>query len=207
MLEMEFGNLEESLKDSLSVLKINEEKQEGKYKELRSNIKTSGDQVSSIPGSNQLFPTTPFLLKHSFFISTYSLMEYFLKNFCEIAASELSKHKRRVSNFEKVHQFYSFLIDEIQLDKNKTEGDWKKLNIFRDIRNSIIHYNSSIGKNISPTTYIFLKEDDRIEFQEPRGFIIKDVQLIYELLHLSKRFLLTLIDDYHQRYFNNNTGK
>jgi hypothetical protein len=200
MLELEFEDLERYIKESLALLKKSEAGKEYLNKELKSSIQNNGNEIKTGEDKNQFLRTTPFLLKHSLFISVYSFMEYSLKKICEIAASKLNQYERRVSNFEKVHQFYSFLINEIQIDKQKVEADWIKLNIFRDLRNSIIHYNSNIGKNISSRTYDFIKADARIEFEEPRGFIIKDI-LILELIETSKKFLFTLMDEYHSKHF------
>jgi hypothetical protein len=203
MLEIEFDDLGKYIQESLAALRKGEAEKEQRVQDLEFMIQANEDKLQLGKEKNHFLGSSPFMLKHSFFIAVYSFMEYSLKKICEIAASHLNQHERRVSNFEKVHQFYSFLIDEVKLDKNKVEVDWIKLNIFRDLRNSIIHYNSSIGKNISAKTYNFIKEDVRIEFEEPRVFKIKDDGLILELMETSKNFLLTLIDEYDQKYFKN----
>jgi hypothetical protein len=201
MLAIEFEELERYIRASLAALETNDVDLEQKYQELESRTKAKGDEGFSREESFRFLSAVPFMLKHSLFISVYSFMEYSLKTFCELTAFQMNQHVRRVADFEKVHQYYSFLINDVQLDKRKVEEEWLKLNIFRDLRNSIVHYNSTIGKNISAKTYAFIKEDSRIEFEEPRGFKIKDDTLILELIGLSKRFLFTLMEEYQKKYF------
>lgn len=196
MLEMEYDDLERYIGESLLALKRNELEADQKYQDLKSRTQASWENTSFLYSH-----VTPYLLKHSLFISAYSFIEYSLKKFCEMAASQRNQYKRRVSNLQKIYQFYSFLTNEVQLDKQKTSEDWEKLNIFRDLRNCIVHYNSSIGKNISAKSYDFIKEDSRIQLEEPKGFHIKDDALILELIAVSKRFLFTLMDEYHQKNF------
>jgi hypothetical protein len=201
MLGIEFEELERYIRSSLGTLKTNEAETGHKYRDLKPIMKTGDAEAFSKEEPPQFSGTVPFMLRHSLFITVYSFMEYSLKVFCETAASQMNQHERRVSNFEKVHQYYSFLMNELQLEKQKVEDDWQKLNIFRDLRNSIVHYNSDIGKNISAKTYTFIREDVRIEFNEPRAFRIKDDALILEQIEVSKRFLFTIMDEYHKKYY------
>jgi hypothetical protein len=194
MLEMEFASLEHYLVESLAALKSSESKLAEKYLSINSQRKEEGTVTYS--------GLSPYLLKHSLFISVYSFFEYSLKSFSQLVTSQLHQYKRRVSDFEKVHQYYSFLINEVQLDKLKTDDDWKKMNIFRDLRNSMVHYNSTIGKNISTKTYEFIQQDSRILFEEPRGFKIKDDALILELIEVSKRLMIVLLEDFERKYFS-----
>jgi hypothetical protein len=198
-LEVEFHDLEIYIAKSLALLKQSEPKPRERQHQENIQEQEGSDEVLF-----QNLSITQFLIKHSLFISVYAFMEYSLKGFCEIVASQLGKHERRVSNFEKVHQYYSFLTNEIKLDKRNTDREWTKLDVFRDLRNSIIHYNSTLGKNISTKTYVFIKEDPRIEFEEPRGFRIKDEALIVDLIETSKFFLFALIEEYNQKYFEQN---
>lgn len=137
--------------------------------------------------------STSFILRHALFISVYSFMEYSLRKLT-LALAEPTSYKRRVSEFDKVYQYHSFLVNEMKLDKNRVEEDWEKLNIFRDIRNAIVHYNATIVKNINPKSFQFIEEDPRIFFEEPRTFKILDDGLVLELIEVSKRFLKGLTD-------------
>jgi len=136
------------------------------------------------------------LFIHSLFISAYSFFEHSLKKFSEVVALQSNISKRRVFNFEKVHQYFSYLTNDLGLDRKAILELWDQMNIYRDIRNSIMHHNSSIGKNISTRTYQFLREDDRIEFIEPAGFKIKNELLILDLINTSKHLLMHLMDQY-----------
>lgn len=193
LLETEFHELERYTSESLKVLKKNETDWDLKYQHLK-------DQAGGAAVPLLQFHVSPFLFKHSLFIAVYSFMEYSLKICCGVVAAEQQKHQRRVSGFEKVFQYYSFLTDDLKLDKAQTEEEWKQLNIFRDIRNSIVHYNSFIGKNISSKTYEFLVNDRRIEMDGSNGFRIKDDSLVTEVIQVSAKFLFTLIDQYRRIY-------
>ncbi|MBX9850445.1 MAG: hypothetical protein K2X86_01665 [Cytophagaceae bacterium] len=138
---------------------------------------------------------TDYILRHSFFISVYSFTEYALKRFCEMVADN-TPYKRRVGGFEKMHQHYSFLVNEMKFDQAKSEKEWEMLNVYRDIRNSIVHYNSTIGKNISSASYRFITSSEHIQFEEPHTFRLKDDALIMVLIQVSKRFLNGLMDEY-----------
>lgn len=194
LLEIEFRELDKYTSDSLTALKKNETAWDQKYQLLKNQPEGVADPLVH-------FHVSPFLFKHSLFIAVYSFMEYSLKKFCEVVASEQQKHQRRVSEFDKVFQYYSFLTDDLKLDKAQTEQEWKQLNIFRDIRNSIIHYNSSIGKNISSKTYEFLVNDQRVEMDGSNGFRIKHDSLVTEVIQVSAKFLFALIDQYRKIYF------
>lgn len=146
--------------------------------------------------------STTELFIHSLFISAYSFFEHSLKKLSEIVAIQTNISKRKVLNFEKVHQYFSYLTNDIGLDRNEILETWDKMNIYRDIRNSIMHHNSSIGKNITSHTYQFLKEDDRIEFIEPGGFRIKNEQLIMDLISSSKLIMLHLINQLDEKIRN-----
>lgn len=200
MLEREILDLHKYLEESLQVLKKNEIGWMQKYKEMDLAPSDRKNDIDTEPAASLYFRSTPFLLKHSLFISVYSFLEFSLKKYCEVVTCGFLKYRRRVINYEKVHQFYSFLTDDLKLDKQRVEEDWQKLNIFRDIRNSIVHHNSTIGKNISAKTYEYIKEDPRIIFEEPKGFRISDDDLILELLHVSEKFLFTLMDEFNATY-------
>lgn len=195
VLEIEYQDLEGYFQSSLSALRRSEEERMQSYESLPKALSQDKDAIQFFAHAG------PFLLKHALFISAYSFMEYSLKKFCEIASAELKMHQRRVSEFEKVYQYYFFLINDLKISKEKLEDDWDKLNIFRDLRNSMVHYNSTIGKNISAKTYDFITTDSRIQFEEPRAFYIKDEALIMEVLKVSRRFLVSLMEEYERSYF------
>lgn len=169
-IEKDFSALEENIAEALHLFHKN---------------RLSGEESAS------------FILRHALFISVYSFMEHSLRQLT-LALAEPTSYKRRVSEFDKVYQYYFFLMNEMKLDKNRVEEDWEQLNIFRDIRNAIVHYNATIVKNINPRSFQFIEEDPRILFEEPRTFKILNDELVLELVEVSKRFLKGLMDQFDE---------
>jgi hypothetical protein len=196
IIESEFTDLEMYIYDSLEAIK----KSEGRVKKTI-DISTSWEENPAL--ANPVFiQVTPFLFKHSLFISVYSFWEFAIKKFSLITIEKFPQYKRRVANLEKAYQFYSYFIDELKLNNTMLNKDWESMNIFRDIRNSIIHHNSYLGKNISLKSQKFIKSDPRIHLDEFYGFKIQDDGLILELMEVSKNFVFTLIDEYDSKYIS-----
>lgn len=139
------------------------------------------------------------LIKHSVYITIFSFTEYALKRLAEVLAIHHQQHKRRVLNFEKMHQYYDFICNEIGLGKELSKELWQQINVYRDIRNSIIHHNSAIGRNISTKTYQFLTTDPRIDFNDGT-FTINDDNLTEELVNISKDFFIDILEVYKRNF-------
>lgn len=207
LIGSECAGLEKYMAAALQMLKTSEEAYEHEKEVVKNNFTTPSDGLPEEQRGEQgeeagwqYMHATPYLLKHSLFISAYSFLEFSLKKICAFVTEVEGERHRRVVNFEKVYQLYDFLTVDLKLDRSRFEAEWKKLNIFRDIRNSILHHNSTIGKNISTKTYEYIRQDGRIRFDEPKGFRIEEDDIIYELIEVSRRFLLGILDAYREAY-------
>jgi hypothetical protein len=198
LLELEYAEMEYQVSILVQQLK---NRTPIKTESVNTNNLTKRELIDLLSISNiQYHPqSTTELFIHSLFISAYSFFEHSLKKLAEIVALQSNISKRKVFNFEKVHQYFSYLTNDIGLDRKEILGTWDQMNIYRDIRNSIMHHNSSIGKNITSRTYQFLKEDERIEFIEPSGFRIKNEMLIMDLIASSREIMMHLIDQFDEK--------
>lgn len=194
ILESEYQDLQQYIYESLEAIKKGEERVKKSQEIIKLQVMDS-DRIDPI-----FIQVTPFLFKHSLFISVYSFWEFAIKKFSLLTTHKFPEYKRRVSNLEKAYQFYSYFINDIHLEKNKLDEHWEAMNIFRDIRNSIIHHNSYLGKNISSKSQDFIKHDPRIHVDEFYGFKIQDDSLIMELMNVSQNFVFELIDQYDAKH-------
>jgi hypothetical protein len=190
MIEMEYKGLENYIQESLDSMSE-------RHKAMEASLRNEGADASH-QISRQYFEMTPLLLKNSLYITAWSFLEYSLKKFCEIAASKSPKLQKRVAKLNRPYQYHSFLKNEIKLDVMKVKDEWDMLNIFREIRNCIIHHYNLVT-NVQSATYNFIKENPAFEFEEPDKFQIKDDKLILELMAVSEKYLFTLLDEYEGR--------
>ncbi len=147
----------------------------------------------------QIYPFTPFIIQNSFFVTAYSFFEYSFRKFCEIIVTDHSAFKRKLSDMDKVYQYYSLVSNILPLKENSIAEDWEALVVFREIRNIIVHYNSIVPGNTSLKTKTFL-EYGKFLIPIGNGLIQIKEKMISEILRIALRFLFNLIEAYANYY-------
>ncbi|WP_045464383.1 hypothetical protein [Sporocytophaga myxococcoides] len=147
----------------------------------------------------QIYPFTPSIIQNSFFVTAYSFFEYSFRKFCEIIVTDHSAFKRKLSDMDKVYQYHSLVLNIIPISQPVISEDWKRLVMYREIRNIIVHHNSIVPGNTTSKTKLALALDTHID---PDNLTLIKISnnMIKEVLDVGLRFLLNLIELYFESY-------
>lgn len=147
----------------------------------------------------QFYSFTSSIIRNSFLVTAYSFFEYSFRKYCEIIVSEHSGFKRKLSDMDKVYQYHSFVSNIIPISEPMISVDWKRLVIYREIRNIIVHHNSIVPGNTTSKTKMALATNNHIDLENTSLIKVND-NMINEMLDIGLRFLLNLIELYDKSY-------
>lgn len=140
-------------------------------------------------------------------VGIYSYFEHILKRICEICESNLKtakalkSYKKKSNSGSYTNKYNLFLTDQIIPLLSKESGNFNRILIWNELRNDIVHRNSSIErfnpqnlKHVSlivvENTFRFLKSDIILEFlSEIENYLNQIINLInerYDLIEYTK---------------------
>ncbi|MFN6945775.1 MAG: hypothetical protein ACK4ND_12580 [Cytophagaceae bacterium] len=159
------------------------------FKEMEDYVQRISGLLNEKKGNSEMMN---FLIKNSLFTTVWAFIEHSLRTYAELRTACDPKLQKKVLKLEKMHQLHSFLHNELSVDVQKAGEEWGKLDVFRELRNCLIHYHGTV-RNTSRKTLLFIKEDDRLVYNEEENiFQIKDAGIIEELMETGRRFLLAI---------------
>ncbi|WMJ74649.1 hypothetical protein RCC89_15965 [Cytophagaceae bacterium ABcell3] len=135
---------------------------------------------------------TPFFIRNALFTTIWSFSEFSLRRYCEILTEDNHGLAKRVRKLNRIYQFHEFLKNDLQFELGHVQGEWEKLELYKGVRNCLVHHPTKV-KDVHPRTYEFIKNDARILFEEPDFFRIVEVSLVFDLLDVSKKYLLGIM--------------
>jgi hypothetical protein len=137
------------------------------------------------------------ILLNSSFIASFSIFETMFKEVCNLAAYKYSKKAELDSTSGIIDQYRSYLVRDLRIDISDLKPYWKEIIKYREMRNYLVHHDSTIKSN--PGNIVeFLRKLDHIKIKKIRKkdqykFIITDKQFIVEFLDTASEFLANVL--------------
>lgn len=146
----------------------------------------------------------PATFNNSTLLSLYSLFEFNFKNLC-ITLQNNAQFKIKLEDINgqghiDISRKYINLVAGIDL--TELEATWQKIIVYQQLRNCIVHNNSSILKkknqdikNIKTLDiYKEIKKNPNLKINEGNGtFIISNDQFLLDFLDLIEKYLLSIL--------------
>ena len=148
----------------------------------------------------------PSFTYNAYFMSSYSLLEYFFNKICIDLQNELElKIKvKDLSGNGSLSRSKNYLTKILLLDLTDLDKEWIQITKYQKIRNLIVHENSSIPfEENGPSKMLkLINEFKSLEVNEKEGFFkIKEAKFLFDFISLSESFLENLINKIWDKSF------
>lgn len=139
------------------------------------------------------------LLLNSAHVASYSLFEVTFKKVCFHAAKQkgLSIKADHFGTSRITENCKKFIEKDIGLNLSKIEKYWKRLLLYKEMRNKITHHAATIPVGNKPLRR-FARNNEYIHVHNPRttkelSFYIKERLFVYDFLEISSSYLLWIL--------------
>lgn len=154
---------------------------------------------------NEFYPAT---FNNSTLLSLYSLFEFNLKSLC-VTLQECEELKIKLGDINGqgyIDTSNKYLILVADLDLTELKTTWMQITLFQQLRNCIVHNNSSILTKKNQVIkdleiYKYIKKNPNLKINKENGiFIISDDQFLLDTLDAIEKYLISVIKKLESKY-------
>lgn len=137
------------------------------------------------------FKRYPHLINSTMILLVYSFLEGYLEDIVFICSIQFTEKKddNLQSNKIKIEKLKRQIEDLSKCNFGAYKKEWKKINLYREVRNCILHYNSNIIKMNKKAFMIQLKRSNEFEITENGYLQVKNYKCIYDFIETTYKFL------------------
>lgn len=137
------------------------------------------------------FMRYPHLINSTMILLVYSFLEGYLEDLVSICSIHFTEKKDNRLQGKKINiERLKWQIEELsKCNFGAYKKEWKMINLYREVRNCILHYNSNITRMNKKTFRLHLEQNTEFEITESGNLQVKNYKCIYDFIKTIYKFL------------------